>query len=150
MNITTLLVTQREKILDSATDALNNARLKHYQNSTERDNRQRLSYLFDLALESMEKRDLGPIVTYAQNLARERFNSGFEISEVLSAINVLEEAIWQEIIKDSDAADYPESFGITSTILGAAKQALATEYVSLASHEHVETMDLTSLFQGTN
>jgi hypothetical protein len=149
MNIITLITEQREKILDAATDSLTNARLKHYQNNTEKDNRQRLSYLLDLAIESMGKYDLGPIVTYAQHLASERFNSGFEIAEVLSAINVLEEAIWQEIVKDSDASDYPEYFGLASTVLGAAKQALATEYVSLASRNRVESIDLTSLFRGT-
>jgi hypothetical protein len=38
--------------------------------------------------------------------------------------------------------------GLVSTILGAAKDALAREYVSLATHRHAGSLDLRALFAG--
>ena len=43
---------------------------------------------------------------------------------------------------------YPEALGLASTVLGAGKQALALEWVSLAGHHHaVQTLDLSALFR---
>jgi hypothetical protein len=35
-------------------------------------------------------------------------------------------------------------------VVGAGKDALAREYVSMASHRHVPSLDLSALFRGTN
>ena len=49
-----------------------------------------------------------------------------------------------------EPAQYPEAFGLVSTALGAGKQALAIEYVALASrNREVRSLDLTALFKGT-
>jgi len=42
-----------------------------------------------------------------------------------------------------------ESLGLLTTVLGVGKDALARTYVSLASHEHVPSLDLRALFEGT-
>ena len=49
-----------------------------------------------------------------------------------------------------EPSQYPEAFGLVSTVLGAGKQALATTYVALVSqNQDVHSLDLTALFKGT-
>ncbi len=128
---------------------LEQARIKHYTASAEPANRERLGRLFNLVQVSIKTRDLLPINQYAQELARERFNGGFEVAEVLAAINVLEESIWHFITGKIPPAEYPEAFGLTNTVFSAAQRSLATEFVSLASKDRVQSIDLSSLFRGT-
>jgi hypothetical protein len=42
-----------------------------------------------------------------------------------------------------------ESLGLLTTVLGAGKDALARSYVSLASRQHVPSLDLRALLEGT-
>jgi hypothetical protein len=146
MDLVQLLDTQRDAILADAADALAAARLTHYDSLDA--NRRRLRRLYDLALRSVSDRDLVPMVDYAAALARERFEAGFDLQEVHTAFNVLEEAIWKAIAARIPPAGFPEAFGLASTVLGAGKQTLACEYVSLASRTKVRSLDLSRLFQG--
>lgn len=149
MNLVEMLDHSREAIIDEATDGLSRVSLKHYEESGVAQNRRRLSRLFDLARECIARRDLMPIVEHAQAIARERYRDGYDLREVQTAFNVLEEEIWKHITAALDPSDYPEAFGLASTVLGAGKQALAVEYVSLASHRTgIESLDLTALFTG--
>ena len=66
-----------------------------------------------------------------------------------TAFNVLEEAIWQDVIVALPAEDLVEASGLLGTVLGAGKDTLARTWVSLASQQHVPSLDLTALFQGT-
>jgi hypothetical protein len=43
-----------------------------------------------------------------------------------------------------------QTLGVVSTILGAGKDALAREYVSLATNAHAPSLDLRALFAGTD
>ena len=64
-------------------------------------------------------------------------------------INLQEEVIWEKISADMKSKDYPEAFGLASTMLGAGKEAMAVEYVSLVSNrKDIKSLDLTNLFQG--
>jgi hypothetical protein len=95
-------------------------------------------------------RDLVPMLDHAREVARERFQDRFDLQEVQTAFNVLEEVIWRWITARLEPPDYPEAFGLASTVLGAGKQALGVEYVSLASHQGgVQSLDLSALFKGT-
>ena len=134
--------------LQEAADALGRAHLKHYEASGPELSRRRLDDLFDLVVESLAKRTLGPICDYAQHVAEERFSAGFGIAEVQSAFNVLEEAIWHVVLAELPADDLLEAAGLVGTILGAGKDALARAWVSLATKEHVPSLDLTALFEG--
>jgi len=88
------------------------------------------------------------MVIYSEKIAKERFESGFDLHEVHTAYNVLEESIWKTIIKEVDSADLAESLGLISTVLGTGKEALAIAYVSLASKQKVKSLNLTQLFKG--
>ena len=150
MDLVQLLETEGEEIVGEATDALSRAHLRHYEASASEQNRQRVAKLFALTLESVRTRDLAPMLDHARGVARERHRDGFDLQEVQTAFNVLEEVIWKRITARLAPPDYPEAFGLASTVLGAGKQALAVEYVALASRDAgVQSLDLSALFKGT-
>lgn len=149
MKLKQLLETQREQIISDATNVLTDVRLKHYEASAAAQNRERFERLFEFTYECVKCQELVPIVEYTRRIASERFANGFDLQEVQTAMNVLEETIWRHITTSLPAAEYPEAFGLTGTILGAGKQALASEYVSLASQQHNPSLDLSELFKGT-
>jgi hypothetical protein len=88
------------------------------------------------------------MVAHADSIARERFNAGYDLWEVQTAFNVLEEAIWLRLMKELPPAELPEALGLVSTILGIGKDTLARRYVSLAAKTKVTSLNLQSLFTG--
>ncbi|MGD0380378.1 MAG: hypothetical protein ABSC30_10385 [Acidimicrobiales bacterium] len=148
MDLVGVLSAAHDDCLQEASDALGRAHLKHYELAGPELSRRRLDDLFDLVLECLAKKTLGPICEYGQRVAEERFDAGFGIAEVQSAFNVLEEAIWHVVLAQLPADDLLEAAGLIGTILGAGKDALARAWVSLATSQHVSSLDLTALFEG--
>jgi hypothetical protein len=146
MDLATLR-SDREAIVDDASAALDRAHLAHYAAADVGERRSRLDRLFTLVVDCVEARDLIPIIDYATQVATERFHSGYGIAEVQTAFNVLEEAMWHHVVASVPTDGLAESIGLLTTVLGAGKDALARAYVSLASHTHVPTLDMTALFQ---
>ena len=85
---------------------------------------------------------------YAETVARERYEGGFDVFEVQTAFNVLEEATWRHVVASVDPAGLGEAIGVVATVLGAGKDTLARTYVALATKRHVPSLDLTALFRG--
>jgi hypothetical protein len=127
---------------------LERGHLTHYEASGSEASGRHLSDLFDLVVECLAKRTLAPITQYANNVAEERFNAGFNIAEVQTAFNVLEEAIWRVVIARLPTQELLDSAGLIGTVLGAGKDALARTWVALATSQHVPSLDLTALFEG--
>jgi len=147
MNLVQLLEIRNKEIIDNAAQALLCARLRHYQIIEMGENRHRLERLYGLAVECVKQRNLIPMLEYARQVARERYPSSYDLQEVQTAFNLLEEEVWKWITEELTPIDYPQSFGLISTVLGAGKQALAAEYVALASHRNKEapSIDLNAL-----
>jgi hypothetical protein len=136
-------------IIARAEQAVRRAHLTHYEKEDEGHVHQRLKALLVLTARAVKERNLGPIIAHADTIARERFGSGYDLTEVQTAFNVLEEAIWQGIIKDFPPAEYAEALGLISTVLGCGKDTLARRYVTLASKSKTASLDMKSLFTGT-
>lgn len=150
MDLPQLLEETREETIDQALQGLSRGTLPHYLASDTEQNRERLGKLYDLTLECVRTRNLLPMIEHARAVARRRHEDGFDLGEVHTAFNVLEEVIWRQITARLEPARYPEAFGLASTVLGAGKRALAIEYVALASQSKaVATLDLSALFKGT-
>lgn len=148
MEFIQLLESKARDMIDEASQALSSARLKHYEASQIEQNKERIARLFNLMQESVRDRNLIPMMEYARQVARERYRDGFTLQEVQTAFNVLEEAVWKRITAELSPSEYPEAFGLASTVLGAGKEALAVEYVSLASQKRgIESLDLSALFK---
>ena len=148
VNVEDLLVQQRAEVLEDALAALGRSHLVHYEQSGEKFTRERLAELFDLVVSALRSRQLGPVNRYCEELAQQRFGAGFGISEVQTAFNVLEEAMWRRVVAGIQPSDLAEAIGLLSTILGFGKDVLARRYVSLASQRHVPSLDLSALFAG--
>jgi RsbT co-antagonist protein rsbRD N-terminal domain len=146
---TEFLIHEREAIVEAAEAALARMHARHYESAGASEVRQRLGALYDHLLDALRSRDLGPIVAYAEQVARERFNAGYDLSEVQTAFNALEEATWSRVFAELQPTQFAEALGLVSTILGAAKDALARNYVSLATNTHAPSLDLQALFAGT-
>lgn len=150
MNLIQLLEKKSDEIITKASKALERVLLKHYKEAGIEKSKQRLKTLYDFTLQCVKIRNLVPIIDYSQKIARERYTSNFDLYEVQAAFNVLEEVIWQQILKALQPSDYAEALVLVSTVLGAGKDSLANTYVSLASKTKVQSSDLTALFKGTD
>lgn len=142
------LARERDEIVAAADAALRRAHAQHYEAAGEPEIRLRLVALYDRLLEALAQRDLAAIVSHAERVAEERFDAGYDLSEVQTAFNALEEATWARAIEVLDPAELAEALGLVSTILGAGKDALARRYVSLATRTHAPSLDLRALFTG--
>jgi hypothetical protein len=145
MDLETILAA-KDSIVDDAVAALDRANLKHHAANDAAERRARLLGLLELLAESVRVRDLVPVIDQANRIATERFHAGYDISEVQTALNVLEETIWHRVVAGVPKDDLAEALGLVTTVVGAGKDALARTYVSLATEKHVPTLDLNALF----
>ena len=146
--VVTVLTGAEDEILDRAAMALERSHLPHYDSSGPAEGRARLNKLFDVVLDCLRERQLTAVVSWSELIASERFESGFGISEVQTAFNVLEESMWRTLVEVTPPSQLAESLGLLTTVLGAGKDALARSYVSLASKQHVPSLDMRALFKG--
>jgi hypothetical protein len=149
MELIAVLDDARAEILDEAAEGLKRSHLGHYEASGPEELRRRLEALFDIVVDCLRGRKLDRVIRYAEQIGRDRFTSGFGIGEVQTAFNVLEESMWHHVVAGVPTGELVESLGLLSTVLGVGKDALARTYVSLASQEHVPSLDLRALFHGT-
>ncbi len=149
MTIVQFLQNRAGDILAEAYQAMARARLKSYETAGTEETRQRLKALYDLVVQGVRERNLTPMRMHAKAVAVERYESGFDLWEVQAAFNVLEEAIWLRIMKELPPKQLAEALGLVSTILGAGKDTLARTYIGLASKTHAPSLNVQSLFAGT-
>jgi hypothetical protein len=149
MNVDVMLREAEPQILDEAQANLQRSHARHYEAAGDTFARDRLAGLFDLVVEAIRGRDLAAMGTYCDQIAVERFNAGFDVSEVQDAFNALELAMWRKVVATEPDVDLVEAIGLLSTVLGFGKDALARTYVSLASKRHVASLDMSALFRGT-
>ncbi len=149
MQLFELLHNQGPSILSSAMEGMQKVHARHYDQAGSDHLHQRLKALFTLIVRGIKDRNLTPMVTHAESIAVERFSAGYDLWEVQSAFNVLEESIWTHILRELPSGEYAEALGLISTILGAGKDALARKYVSLALKGSPAAFNLQSLFSGT-
>ena len=137
-------------ILTRASASMSRSHLAHYEKAGQEHTQQRLKALLVLTVRAVKDRNLSPMVAHADTVARERFNAGFDLWEVQTAFNVLEETLWTSLLKDFPPAELPEALGLVSTVLGIGKDTLARRYVSLAAKTRVTSLNLQSLFNGVD
>ncbi len=146
MDLKELLRTQSGEILENALQSLNCAHLKSYSKSSPSENKKRLLNLLTLTQQCVFEKKLIPMKEYAAQIAKERFDAGFDLHEVHTAFNALEEELWNRVTKNIAPDNLGEALGLISTVLGAGKEELALSYVTLASKTRTQTLNLTELF----
>lgn len=150
MKLERLLNNKSTEILREAANILETTHFGHYDSIGKETYRIYLKNLFTLTLESIKSQSLLAINEYAENIAKDRYDAGFDLYEVLCAFHVLEQTIWMTIINDLTPEEYEEALRLTSTILGAGKEALAYTYVSLARKKRKPPRNIDALFKGTD
>lgn len=143
------LAAERATILDSAISALHRRGGRHYGELDVDAVRVRLDRLYDVVADAVARRELADVRAYAHVLARQRFEAGYDLGEVQTALNILEEALWSHVFAHLTPAVYAETLAPISTVLGVIKDELAREYVSLATQTHAPSLDVRALFSGT-
>ncbi len=146
MELHEFLNVNKADILNESTESLQRAQLKSYSISSIDLNKTRLERLLDFTVTCVENKNLVGITGYAEKIARERFEAGFDLHEVHTAFNVLEETIWKKVVDKFEPSELGKALGLISTVLGAGKESLALTYVSLASKSKTRTLDLSELF----
>ncbi|MFO0591016.1 MAG: hypothetical protein U0441_25960 [Polyangiaceae bacterium] len=141
---------KRDVILATAGETMERAHLPHYPHPGQREPMDRLTALYDIVLGCATDHNLSPIASYAHKIARERHAAGIQLSEVQTAINVLEESIWRAILSDVTPDQQGETLGVVGTILGQVKDKLACAYVEIATHHATRTLDFKELFHGVD
>lgn len=145
-----LLTGKADEILRDADRLMDRSHVTHYEKAGPRVTHERLKHLYDLVVWAIAERQLEAVRAHAEEVAHQRFAAGFDLSEVQRAYNVLEEAIWNRVLQATPPSQLAAALGLVSTVLGAGKDRLAQEYVSLASSVKAPSLDLQALFRGTS
>ncbi|MGB9696991.1 MAG: hypothetical protein ACP5P3_06900 [Ignavibacteria bacterium] len=149
MNPLQFLQDNSKSIITEATELVTSLQLKGYTRVGKERTRQKLEELLKKIMSCIKKRSLIPVITYTDKIARERYNSGYNLYEVQSAINSLELVIWNKIFKQVPPGNLAQILGTISTVIGAGKDNLARMYVALAANTKKPTLNLSSLFEGS-
>jgi hypothetical protein len=149
MELITLLEQNSGRIVAEATRSRARSHLEHYEVDGMETTEERLKSLYELTLTCIRKRNASAMTRFAEDVAKKRFKSGFELFEVQTAINVLEESVWKRILIELEPSEFAHAIGLVSTILGIGKDALARAYASLASEIKAPSLDLKALFSGS-
>ena len=149
MKLHELLEAHQADILADAAQALARCRLPHYSHEGAEPARRRLDQLLALTIRCVRERDLAPMLAHSQAIARERFEAGFDLRELQTAFNVLEEAMWRHVVARIPKDELAEAIGLLTTVHGAGKDRLARTWVELATHRQAPSLDVEMLFKGT-
>ncbi len=121
----------RADVVARALEGLVEARLPHYSREGEAELEQRLLSLFDHVLECLVRQCEEPAVRHAKQVAQQRHGSGYQLGEIQTSINVLEEALWQRILGSFEPEDALGALGRTNAVFGIMKDTLAQSYLQL-------------------
>ena len=149
MELIELLQEDSSHILADALALIRRSHLEHYEQSGEDATLRYVQALFALATDAIRERNLASLLAHVDSIAEARFGSGFDLGEVQTAFNVLEEVIWNRIVHRLKPEQLAEALGLVSTVLGAGKDRLARTYVSLASKTRAPSLNLERLFEGS-
>ena len=136
MTLLEMLNNKPDLILLDSTEWLVRANLQHYKQLSPESIRLKLFRLFRALVKTVEVNSCSEVIKYMKNISEERFDSGYELYEVQTALNILEESLWKNIAKYVDEEKQVESLKLITCILGSAKEELAADY-SLYCKEQV-------------
>lgn len=148
MNLVDLLRARNTHIVDKALEGMRRAHLSHYEALGAERTRELLASLYDVTVATIQSRDARPMLALVDRIAEERYTRGFDLLEVQTAFNGLEEVIWREVAGSLAADQLAEALGLVSTALGIGKDALARGFVARATKTKAPSLDLRALFAG--
>lgn len=148
MELSELFRSWEDDLVNEAVTELRHARLQHYIADGEEITRERVARFIERAMECFASRRAQPMVEHAEHIARERFAAGYDLFEVQTAINVIEEALWKRILSSVEPTELAHALGMVNAIFGMSKDVLARTYVSLATNEETPHRELEEILDG--
>jgi hypothetical protein len=124
-----------DHLVSEARSSLRQAHLEHYEKDGLPAMGRRLTALVDVTVSCLACGDAGPIVDHTTRIARKRFAAGYDLLEVQTSINVIEEALWSRILSSLPLQQQAHALGLVSGLLGLGKDSLARTYVALAREQ---------------
>ncbi len=121
-----------EQLVTEAKASMRQARLEHYEKDGLPAMRQRLTALLDVTLDSLVCGRADPIIDHTTRIAHERFAAGYDLLEVQTSLNVIEEALWRRILASVASDELVGALGLVRGLMSLAKDALSRTYVALA------------------
>jgi len=137
------LETRRAAVVDAAERMVRaSGRTKYYEDAFLH---QRLDRLAGELIGSIRSHNITSLLEYTSEIAHDRFASGYTLAEIQVVFTRLEEAIWMELCRDLPSDEHAPALALATAALSSAKDALAREYVGLASEVHTPALDLLAL-----
>jgi hypothetical protein len=149
IDVATFLEDRAETILDAARQAVQRRALGRYEADGIELTTDRLRILFDLAVRCARRQDTQPVQDYAAQIGFARQRAGYELAQVQSVINVLEEQMWKAVIDGVPPEHLGYALGVVSTILGVAKSRMAVAFLDATGSKPTRSLRLDYLFGGT-
>lgn len=148
MELSELFQSWEEDLVNEAVTELRHARLQHYIADGEDITRERVSRFIARALECFSLHRAEPMIEHAKRIARERYASGYDLFEVQTAINVIEEALWKRILSSVGPEELAHALGMVNAIFSMSKDVLARTYVALATGRDTQRTDPVEVLDG--
>ena len=148
MELSDLFRSWEDDLVNEAVTELRHARLKSYIADGEEITRERVTKFIEKAMECFSLRRAEPMIEHAERISRERHAAGYDLSEVQTAINVIEEALWKRILSSVEPDELAHALGMVNAIFGMSKDVLARTYVSLATNRETPHKELDEILDG--
>ena len=148
MELSELFRSWEDDLVNEAVTELRHARLKSYLADGEEITRERVTKFIEKAMECFSLRRAEPMIEHAERISRERHAAGYDLSEVQTAINVIEEALWKRILSSVEPDELAHALGMVNAIFGMSKDVLARTYVSLATNRETPRKELDEILDG--
>lgn len=144
MEIQKLLRDDEAVIVDEAWRAI--SQLAHYRRDGEDPGRARLAALYRNVSRAIRTLDLDELRAHASRIARQRFEAGYDVSELQAAFCALEDAMWRHAAERLAPAEKGWGLGLVGTAFTQARDSVASTFDALAPRTHGPYLDLTPVF----
>ncbi|PID96064.1 MAG: hypothetical protein CSA84_06870 [Actinomycetales bacterium] len=148
MELIEALESRADSLVDEAVELLEHRLVPPYKHVEPEVLQQRLGKSMTTLITALKKRNPLPVIEHGKRVAHARFNAGYQLEEIQTAFNALEETIWQFLVDEVDSDHLAEGLVMVAHLIGAIKDQLGRTYVELASHHHAPSINTSRLFAG--
>lgn len=128
MTLLELCYYKRDLILENSVSTLEKGQMKNYKKLYTESNRFKMLNLYQMLVNSIETNSSDGMKEYIGKLSALRFEPGYGLHEVQTAMNILEECMWENINKFVDEDLQISGIKQVTRLLGKAKEQLTDEY----------------------
>ena len=129
MSLIDLFEYHQDIILLEVTENMERVQLKHYEADSENKLRQKMARTYYVFKEAITKESFDPLKKYLERVGEERYASGYELYELQTALDILEECIWKQIDEKLPKNEQLDAFITITKYMSNAKLTLAKVYV---------------------